>query len=90
MAPTMTLRNAQVGIDGSLGIELHIVRAARYTLELYDLRGNRVQALLDESFPSGNHDRVLQLSGANLPSGLYNLRLSDGVRAVDKGILIPR
>jgi hypothetical protein len=30
------------------------------------------------------------LSGANLPSGLYNLRLSDGVRAVDKGILIPR
>jgi len=46
------------------------------TLDLYDMAGRKVQTLHSGSLPAGEHS--LTLSGADLPPGLYYLRLAAG------------
>jgi hypothetical protein len=86
--PVMTINDPQVGSDGSLAIQIHIARYGRYSLILFDALGKHVQSLMDEQFQTGDYTRLIQISRGTLPSGLYNLRLSDGSLAVDKGIMI--
>jgi len=88
--PGLSLTSSEIVDTGSLRIRMHIDKALRYRVELYDLRGSAIGTLLDEFLSTGDYERNLLLPPSGLPSGLYSLRLSDGVRAVDKGILIPR
>ncbi|MFM8438100.1 MAG: hypothetical protein ACKOAX_06460, partial [Candidatus Kapaibacterium sp.] len=71
-------------------MRLQIDRPAVYTVQLYSLTGERLSTLVEEQLSSGTYLRSFDAAAANLPSGLYNLRLSDDARVVDKGILIQR
>jgi hypothetical protein len=46
---------------------------ARVKVELFDTLGRRIQILLDEEKPAGNH--VLELDGQDLASGIYFYRI---------------
>ena len=74
----------------SLTIEVSVARPCRYTIDLFNLRGEHVASLMDENLMEGVIERSYDVSSYGLPPGLYNLRLSDGTRMVDKGILITR
>jgi hypothetical protein len=87
-SPVLTINDPQVGSDGTLAIQMHIAKPGRYSLILFDVLGKHVQSLMDEQYQIGDYTRQIQISKGKLPSGLYNLRLSDGTRAVDKGIMI--
>jgi hypothetical protein len=89
-AAVLSLPDPQVSSDGLLSVLLNINHPSQYTLEIFSLRGQKLHVLMDEYLQIGEYRRTLQLSGTNLPSGMYNLRLSDGTRMVDKGILITR
>ena len=89
-AAVLSLPDPQVSSDGLLSVLLNINHPSQYTLEIFSVRGQKLHVLMDEYLQIGEYSRTLQLSGTNLPSGMYNLRLSDGTRMVDKGILITR
>ena len=57
-----------------------LAREARVTLEVYDLAGRRVAALVDTELPAGSHAAVID--AARLPgAGVYLARLEAGGRA---------
>jgi hypothetical protein len=89
-AAVLSLPDPQVSSDGLLSVLLNINHPSQYTLEIFSLRGQKLHVLMDEYLQIGEYRCTLQLSVTNLPSGMYNLRLSDGTRMVDKGILITR
>ena len=62
--------------NGATTIEYELPFRDRATLELFDIRGQRVALLVDEIQAAGRH--AVQVNAADLPSGLYTYRLKSG------------
>jgi predicted deacetylase len=58
------------------------------SLKIYDLLGRDVAVLLDAPMPPGAHSVTFDATG--LPSGIYVVRLSDGVTSATRRILLLR
>jgi hypothetical protein len=67
---------------GATTIRYRLPQAGPVRLTLYDARGRRVAALVDEVRPAGEH--VARLEAARLASGVYTYRLEAGGEAVVK------
>lgn len=73
--------------NGAAWVAFELPRAGAARLVLYNLRGQRVAVLLDESLAAGRHRRRLDARG--LASGLYLLSLeAGGVRDTQKVLLV--
>lgn len=57
-------------------IEIHIVQPGRYRLQVFDIRGQIVNTLLDENLKTGS--QRIEFDGSGLPSGTYFYRLQSG------------
>lgn len=68
-------------------------KAEQVKLEVYNLKGQKIRTVINESLASGNHSvewNGRDASGANLPSGIYYCKMSSGAySAVRKIILLP-
>jgi len=69
-------------------IPFGIGRDGRATLHLYDAGGREVATLLDETFASGEHRRIIGLP--RVPTGSYRIVLSSGDRTLAIPLLILR
>jgi len=67
---------------GATTIRYRLPQAGPVRLTLYDARGRRVAALVDEVRPAGEY--VARLEAARLASGVYTYRLEAGGEAVVK------
>jgi hypothetical protein len=67
---------------GATTIRYRLPQAGPVRLTLYDARGRRVAALVDDVRPAGEH--VARLEAAQLASGVYTYRLEAGGEAVVK------
>ena len=73
--------------NGVAWVAFELPRAGGARLTLYNLRGQRVAVLLDESLAAGRHRRRLDAGG--LASGLYLLSLeAGGLRDTQKVLLV--
>jgi hypothetical protein len=63
-------------VRGSAAIRFELPRAGRVTLEVLDVRGRRVEMLVDEIRPAGIHEERWTSQGK--PSGIYFYRLQQG------------
>ncbi|MDD5087327.1 MAG: T9SS type A sorting domain-containing protein [bacterium] len=55
-------------------LHLELSKSCRVTLAIYDVLGQRVSTLLDQTLPSGSHSAVFDANA--LPSGLYFCRMN--------------
>lgn len=74
--------------ENVLECSLVIDHPATYQIDVYSLDGKHITTLMKEQFDEGSYTRSIMLDASLLSAGLYNLRLSDGRRSVDKGFLI--
>ncbi|WP_461491148.1 S8/S53 family peptidase [Pontibacter sp. HJ8] len=67
-------------------INYAVVKDGYVTVEVYDVMGKKIQTLLAESQPSGNHSLIFD--GSNLPGGTYLYRISaDGKTSTEKFVI---
>ncbi|AKD03518.1 S8/S53 family peptidase [Pontibacter korlensis] len=59
---------------GVTTINYGVEKDAYVTVEVFDVLGNKVQTLVAENMPAGNHS--LKFDGSNLPSGTYIYRVN--------------
>lgn len=73
-------------------IKFEIPQSAYVRLEVFDVRGRLVRALVDGDLSAGTHSAVFDVSdenGAALPAGLYFSRLAAGERVlIRKAMLV--
>jgi len=65
--------------------------AKHYTLEIYNLKGQRVSTLHKGQLPAGNHSLIWNgkdSSGQDVASGVYFYRLSDGSKTQSRKMLL--
>jgi len=77
-----------VAASGQGVVSVSVRKAGRYTLMLYSLNGNEVARVFAEELSPGEHRFVIEPKRFGLAPGLYNLRLSDGVRTRERGFLV--
>lgn len=75
--------------SGSTTMGFELDQAARVTVAVYDVAGRKVADVMDgRSLPAGPGQ--LALSSANLPSGVYFVKLSTATKSVTRKITIVR
>ena len=57
-------------------------------LAVYDIRGNEIKTLVDETIPAGMH--CLEFNASHLPSGVYVYRLAAGSFAKNRKLVLVR
>ena len=76
-----------VGVDRALYIEFGLVESKRLKMELYDQLGSHLFVLSNSEFQKGHFTTKVQLPG-DLTTGVYVLRVSDGVSQYSKKIIV--
>ena len=69
-------------------IEYALPFASEVSLNIYNLNGQRVETLIDGRLQAGVHRATL--NAANMPSGLYFVRLEDSGQAFTKKVILIR
>jgi len=59
--------------NSSTIIEYNLPKASNVTIELYNIAGQKIQTILNEKMPAGNHQ--VKLNAQNLASGVYFYRI---------------
>jgi len=77
-----------VSMSGQGVVTASIEKAGRYALTLYSLNGNEVARVFAGELSPGEHRFVIEPKRFGLAPGLYNLRLTDGVRTRERGFLV--
>jgi predicted outer membrane repeat protein len=95
LPPRVTLaQNHPNPFNPSTSIRFGLPAAASVTLEIFDVAGRRVAALLDQAkLPAGWHEIIWDGrdgSGAEAASGIYLLRLSTGETALHRKLTLLR
>jgi DNA-binding beta-propeller fold protein YncE len=81
------LQNFPNPFNPSTSIRFSLPHAGNVSLEVYNVLGERVAVLLDQSMPAGSFD--VQFHAAGLPSGMYLYRLqANGYSSVNKMMLL--
>jgi hypothetical protein len=57
-------------------------------LDVFDLAGRRVNALVNQALPAGNH--TASFDGTGLPSGVYLVRLASGSECATEKVVLVR
>jgi hypothetical protein len=57
-------------------IEFSLEQNVQVTVEVFNIKGQKVADLIDETLPAGNHDLTWQAQ--NLPTGVYFLKIKAG------------
>jgi hypothetical protein len=70
----------------SASIQFTLSAPERVRMELYTLAGVKVSAIIDQSYPAGNH--TIQFDGSHLTGGIYLLKTTAGQTANTKKISI--
>lgn len=78
---------------GVLALEFRLPRAARITIDVYDMQGRHVRAIVDETFVAGTHEVQWNGdsdSGRTMSSGTYfwKLRLDGKEKATEKILIL--
>ncbi len=83
---TRLLQNVPNPFNHVTAIPFYLEEAGEVSLELFDVRGRRVQVLVDGFREAGNHYAGFRAEG--LPSGVYIYRLTAGGRTHMKRMLL--
>ncbi len=67
-------------------IEYTIPKASRVTVTVHDLMGRRIQTLVDQTQPMGDH--FVEFDGSQLASGMYFYTLQAGTEKLSRKMLI--
>ena len=73
---------------GTTALTFSLDEAGDVTVEVFDVLGRRVAALVDGALPAG--DQALTWEAGSLPAGLYVVRLQTGAAAASQTITIAR
>ncbi|MBS1538591.1 MAG: VCBS repeat-containing protein, partial [Bacteroidetes bacterium] len=79
-----------IGADGKAVLPATLAHSGNYTLEVYNLTGKRLGELFSGELPSGEIRLPIDVQTLNLPSGMYELRLSDGKHSREHAFVIMR
>jgi WD40 repeat protein len=81
-------RNRPNPFTGSTTLRFSMTRPAHVTLDIYNLYGQRIATLLDESMEAGEHEAIWD--GAGQPSGWYYYRLASGGSSLMRSMLLQK
>ena len=85
--------NPSITIAFTLPVVDSYGEASPVTLSIYDINGRKVQTLVDNTVPAGNHEVVWDgrdKSGAEVSSGIYFYRLQAGKFVQERKMVLMR
>ncbi len=67
-------------------IEFSLPKKGRVTITIFDLRGNLIRTLVNDSYPAGNHNIVFD--AADLATGVYIYQMQSGRKLFTKKMML--
>jgi len=91
--PKFTLHQTEpnpISADGKAVLPITLAHSGVYTLEVYDLSGERVGELFKGDLPSGEVRLPFTVKSLTVSSGMYTLHLSDGKYSREHAFVISK